>query len=187
MSGGRTSFTMDLDLSSLRALMQQLGDDAEAAARPAAQAAAQVLYEEVKRNAQALRRYTGKLAESIYQAYSVSNSGDGVATYHVSWNARKAPHGWLVENGYLQRYAYYRDAQGNVRPQVRAGMEGKPRPKRRASAAEKAAYYVTLEQPRQVPARSFVRAAYATKAQEALDAAERVLLARIQGRTEATA
>ena len=182
MSGGRNSFSLTVDTAGLDAMLRQLGDDAEAAARPAAQAMAQVLYEQVKLNVQALRRVTGNLDRAIYQAFSASNSSPGRATYHVSWNAKKAPHGWLVENGHLQRYAYYQDDQGRVRPMVRPGMEDKPRPRRRASRAEKEAYYVTLPTPKQVPARSFVRSAYAAKAQDALAAGERVLLAAITKR-----
>lgn len=93
-----------VDLSSLDALMEDLGDSAEAAARPAAQAAAQVLYDAVVRNVAQLGRSTGKLSSSIYQVYSEDHSGPGRATYHISWNHRKAPHGHLVEFGYIQRY-----------------------------------------------------------------------------------
>ena len=42
----------------------------------------------------------GALKRSIYQAYSADHSSAAVATYHVSWNARKAPHGHLIENGH---------------------------------------------------------------------------------------
>ena len=179
MSGGRNSFSLSVDTTGLQSLMAELGDAAEAAARPAAQAAAQVLYDEVLRNVGSIKRKTGNLARSIYQVYSQGNSGQGFATYHVSWNAKRAPHGWLVENGHLQRYAYYQDEQGRIRPQVRPGMEGKPRPSRRASRAAKEAYYVTLPQPRQVAARPFVRPAIEAKGAEALRAAEDVLLAAI--------
>src|SRR5205085_5719958 len=41
----------------------------------------------------------GALKASIYQVFSKDNSGSGHATYHVSWNAKKAPHGHLVEFG----------------------------------------------------------------------------------------
>ena len=64
--------------------------------RPAAQAGAQVLYDEVKARVPV---HTGTLAAAIYQAYSPEESQDGVQQYHVSWNKRKAPHGHLVEFG----------------------------------------------------------------------------------------
>lgn len=152
--------TINVDLSGLRAQMDALGDRAEEAARPAAQAAAQVLYEQVLRNVNAIGRKSGNLARSIYQVYSKDHSTQGDATYHVSWNAKKAPHGGLVEFGHLQRYEYYKDEQGRVRPRVRPEMMGKPRPKSNGrNRAALDAYYVTLPTPKQVPARSFVRSA----------------------------
>lgn len=175
---GKNSFAVGVDLSGLDALFDQLGDAAEEAARPAAQAAAQVLYDDVKKNVQAIGKKTGKLAASIYQAYSASNSGPGKATYQVSWNHKKAPHGWLVENGYLQRYRYYQNARGQVRPMVRPGMDGHPRPTRGDSQAVKDAYYMTLPTPIQVPAKAFVRRAM-DKFPQAYAAAEAEYLKRI--------
>jgi HK97 gp10 family phage protein len=96
------------------------------AARPAAQAGAQVIYVKAKLNASTLRskkehyfygttakrapkgqkknfRYgpyqPGTLYDSIYQVFSKSKSSPGVATYHISWNATKAPYGAMVELG----------------------------------------------------------------------------------------
>jgi hypothetical protein len=179
---GKNSFAVGVDLAGLDALFDQLGDQVEQAARPAAQAAAQVLYDEVKKNVQALGKKTGKLESSIYQAFSASNSSTGKATYQVSWNHKKAPHGWLIENGHLQRYRYYKRDDGQIRPMVRAGMEGKKKPARRASQAVKDAYYVTLPVPIQVPAKAFVRRAI-DKFPAAYAAAEAELLRRINGGT----
>lgn len=157
---GNNSFGIGSDLSGLDALLGQLEQGAEAAIRPAAQAATQVIYERVKLNVKILGRKTGNLDRSIYQAFSPEHSSDGQrAQYNVSWNHIKAPHGHLVEFGYLQRYRYYQDSQGRVRPMVRPGMDGKPRPKRGASQAQKDAYYVTLPAPVQVPGKAFVRSA----------------------------
>ena len=188
MSGGKNSVTMRVDMSSLQRLVSELAGDSDAAARPAAQAAAQVLYVEVQRNVAAIRKHSGNLAAAIYQAFSPSNSGDGRATYHVSWRTskssalRRAPHGHLVEFGHLQRYEMYKGSDGQIRPKVRPGMENKPRPKSGAGQAEKDAYFVTLPGgPRQVAARPFLRPALA-KAKEALDAAEAVYLRQILGR-----
>lgn len=178
---GLNSFRMSADLSGLDALFDQLGDQVEQAVRPAAQAAAQVLYDEVKRNVQALRRKTGLLESSIYQKFSPEKSGNGKATYHISWNAKTAPHGHLVENGYLQRYEMVIDDAGRFRgPRVRPGMVGKPKPGRRASQAVKDAYWVTLPAPIQVPAKAFVRRAV-NKFDAAYQAAEAELLRRING------
>lgn len=172
------SVTISADLSGLNSLIDELQGDVEEAARPAAQAASQVLYEQVKSNVNALGKVTGNLAASIYQAYSQDNSAPGMATYHISWSRKKAPHGHLVELGHLQRYRYYKGNDGQIRPMVRPGMDDKPRPKRSASQAEKDAYYVTLPTPIQVPAKAFVRNA-AARFPQAIAAAEAELLKRI--------
>jgi hypothetical protein len=177
---GKNSFSIDANLSGLDALFDQLGDEFEEAARPAAQAAAQVLYDEVKKNVQAIGKKTGKLDASIYQAYSASQSAPGKATYHISWNHKKAPHGHLLEYGYLQRYKYYQNARGQVRVMVRPGMDGTKRPGRGASQAVKDAYYVTLPTPIQVPAKAFMRRAI-DKFPAAYAAAEAELIKRING------
>lgn len=165
------SFTLTADLSGLNALLDDLGTAAETAARPAAQAASQVLYNEVRANVAKIGKKSGNLERAIYQAFSQDNSAVGKATYHVSWNASKAPHGHLVEYGHLQRYRYYQTPDGKVRPMVRPGMQGKTPPGRRASQAVKDAYYVTLPTPRQVAARPFVRPA-ASKFTQAIESAK---------------
>lgn len=176
---GKNTFSIEADLSGLDALLGQLEDGAAEAVRPMAQAAAQVFYDRVRTNVKALGRETGNLEDSIYQAFSPEKSQDGKrAEYHVSWNHKTAPHGHLVEYGYLQRYRYYKDSQGAVRPMVRPDMEGKPRPERHASQAEKDAYYVTLPTPKQVPGKAFVRSA-GSALPDALRAAEDELLRRI--------
>lgn len=98
------TFGISVDLASFEREMDGIVVECHEAARPAAQAMAQVLYEAVKVNVARIRPKTGKLAGSIYQAYSKRESTPGHAVYHVSWNARKAPHGHLVEFGHLQRY-----------------------------------------------------------------------------------
>lgn len=172
------SMTISFDTSSLNSLMDELEGAVDEAVRPAAQAAADVLYKAVKNNVQALGKKTGNLDRSIYQAFSQDKSTPGKASYDVSWNHKKAPHGHLIEFGHLQRYRYYRGNDGQIRPMVRPGMEGRKPPGRRASRAEKDAYYVALPTPIQVPAKSFVRNA-ASRFPEALAAAEAELLKRI--------
>lgn len=143
------NFSLKLDLAGLSATLGHMAAQCEEAARPAAQAGAQVLYDEVRKNVAAIKPVTGNLARSIYQAYSQNNSGQGVATYHVSWNAKKAPHGHLVEYGHLQRYKISYD------PQTRRFTTHKDQP---------------LATPRQVGARPFLRpaAAKAPLAQQAM-------------------
>lgn len=183
MSAGQNSFSLKVDTSSLDELIENMGERADEAARPAAQAMAQVFYDEVKRNVAQIGRVTGNLERSIYQAFSKDNSGESRATYHVSWNHRKAPHGHLVEWGYMQRYKMYLDSEGNVRPMVRPGMESTPRPSRRASRSEKDAYYVPLPGgPKQVGARPFIRKAQNERViQAAIYAAEGKLLQHLFG------
>lgn len=170
---------LSVDMASLDAMLDAMGDRAEAAARPAAQAASQVLYDEVKRNVSVIPRKSGKLDSAIYQVYSQSNSGEGRATYHVSWNVRKAPHGHLVEFGHVQRYASYIGKDGNWYTAKRPDARGKRKPRRGASQAEKDAYYITLPAPKQVPAVAFVRRAQ-VKFPQALAAAADVLQREIQ-------
>jgi HK97 gp10 family phage protein len=89
----------------------------QAAARPAAQAAAQVIYDAARSNVhdseeahifygkyskktgQKYLFYPGDLRRSIYQVYSEDNSSEAKATYHVSWNHKKAPYAHMVEFG----------------------------------------------------------------------------------------
>lgn len=140
--------SINFDDKALQAGLDELAADALAAVRPAAQAGAQVLYDEVKSNASA-RKKTGNLAASIYQVFSDDNSTPRRAEYHVSWNARKAPHGHLVEYGYIQTR------------QVYIGKDGK--------------WYsskVPLAQPKPIAARPFLRPAFDAKGTAALQAAK---------------
>lgn len=143
------SMSIKLDVAGVLGVMDLLDRDCQEAARPAAQAGAQVLYEAVVQNVQGIKAHTGNLRRSIYQAYSKSNSADGRAQYHISWNAKKAPHGHLVEWGHLQRYEISYD------PQTRRFTTHKDRP---------------LPVPKQVGAKPFVRPAAAKmpQAQEAM-------------------
>lgn len=166
------------DLDSFTRRNEADADAIERAARPAAQAAAEVLYLEARRNAMAIRK-SGNLASSIYQAFSEENSEPGRAVYHVSWNWRKARHGYLIEFGHIQRYVSYVGSDGNWYTAIRPSMRDKPRPKRRASQEEKDAYYVTLPAPRQVPANPFMRRV-AVKERAALEAAVDVILRAIE-------
>jgi hypothetical protein len=155
------SFTIKANLAGVDALFDQLGDVVEEAARPAAQAGAQVLYDAVKRNVASIGRVTGNLDEAIYQVFSKDESGPSRATYHVSWNHRKAPHGWLVENGHFQRFKVY------------LGKDGKWYTDKRSPLLE----------PKHVSARPFVRPAQALFP-EAMKAAEAELLKRVnEGKT----
>lgn len=176
------SLTIHADMSGLANLIDTLATDVEAAVRPAAQAGAQVLYDEVKKNVAGIGKVSGNLAASIYQAFSHDNSGKGYATYHVSWNHKKAPHGHLIENGHVRAFKSYIDKNGRWRTKIRNDVLAKMRagqrvtkPSRSASFAEKAMFYEALPAPVHVSAKSFVRNAQ-SKSGAALAAAETELL-----------
>lgn len=153
--------TIKADTAGIDAFLTGLGSELEGNVRSIAQAGAQVLYDEVRRNVAAIGQKKGNLQRAVYQVYSKDESGKQVATYHVSWNARKAPHGHLLEFGYMQRYKYYVDDKGRVRPMVRPEMVGKPRPQSGGNnRAAMDAYYVPRDGgPKQVLGRAFVRTA----------------------------
>lgn len=149
---------LNIDTSSINRIVDEFKDAAQSAIRPAAQAGAQVFYEAVRMNVMG-RPYskTGNLLAAIYQVYSRDNSGDGVATYHVSWNKKRAPHGQLVEFGYVQKYQVVFDpATGKFR-----SLKNRP-----------------LSAPRQVPARPFLRPALSAEPR-AVAAARSELLRRL--------
>lgn len=112
---------MEVDTRSLEELLDELGEKAGEAIRPAAQAGAQVLYDAAKRRAPVSDHLhyfhgthgiygpyrPGNLRDSIYQVYSTDNSTDGrKAQYHVSFNFKKAPYGFMVEYGTSKAPAY---------------------------------------------------------------------------------
>jgi hypothetical protein len=168
---------MKVDTKGVNVMIEALERDVRAALRPAAQAGAEVIYRAVLKNVQSIGKVTGNLAGAIYQAYSADNSGPGQATYHVSWNAKKAPHGHLVEFGHIQRYAVHLGKDGKWYTLVRPSKRGQPKPSRRASQAVKDAYYVPRKGgPKQVAARPFMRPAY-YKQDEAAAAVRKVLFA----------
>jgi hypothetical protein len=155
---GRNSITLKVDMTSVNQLLHELKGDIEKAVRPAAQAAAQVMYRIVLGNVDALGRKTGNLRASIYQVFSEDKSkatpgGYSRAVYHVSWNAKKAPHGHLVEYGHLQKYQVYLGKDGNWYTNKKA----------------------PLATPKQVAAHSFVRLAF-QRQNEAAEAARAKLL-----------
>jgi hypothetical protein len=187
---GKNTVTMKVDMGSVNAMLARIEGDIQKAVRPAAQAAAEVLYQAVLKNVDAIGNVTGNLRNSIYQAFSEDKSKEAPsggyqrATYHVSWNASKAPHAQLIEYGHIQRYAVNLSKDGHwytvVRPQHRAdkrtGKQRTPPPKRNASQAEKDAYYVLRPGgPQQISAKPFLRPAYYQQG-AAIEAAKAKLL-----------
>jgi HK97 gp10 family phage protein len=103
---------IDFDSTRVEQALDRIGETAVAIVRPAAQAGAQVLYEEVVERAPKsekahifhgkTKKYLfmpGTLRRSIYQAFSADRSSDTRATYHISWNHKKVPYGYMVERG----------------------------------------------------------------------------------------
>ena len=164
----------------------------EKATRPAAQAAAQVFYDEARLNVSRLNKWTartpgnrqpGVLQDAIYQTFSKDNSGANLATYHVSWNHKKAPHGHLLEYGHMQPYEYYIDKRGFFHTKVRPSMLADYLKFYRNKAVPKHLrdkYFIRLPVPKQIPAYPFIRPAMA-KAQQAYDRATKIILEAVNG------
>jgi hypothetical protein len=111
------AFTARFDTAALDNWVDDMQADVQQALRPAAQAGAQVLYEAVLRNVptgstghwfhgtsfkttgQKYRFEAGTLRSAVYQAHSKDNSALDRQTYHISWNHKKAPYGFMVEYG----------------------------------------------------------------------------------------
>lgn len=105
-----------LDSSQLNAVVKTTSEKMRAAAVEAVAAGAAVVYEKARSNALAIksdkehyfygrnkRKYgpfqPGNLAAAIYRVYSESESTPTKAVYQISWNAKKAPYGSMVERG----------------------------------------------------------------------------------------
>ena len=98
------------DFSKIAAKLDNITKAAKEGARPAAQAGAQVFYEEVKQRVPVSakahstkdKKHTftpGTLRKAIYQAFADKESGDGKASYRISWNKSHAFYGRFVEFG----------------------------------------------------------------------------------------
>jgi HK97 gp10 family phage protein len=96
------------DFSKLAAKLDSITKAAEESVRPAAQAGAQVFYDEVRQRVpvSAKPHKSGKktydpgtLRRAVYQAFANKESGDGKAMYRISWNKTHAFYGRFVEFG----------------------------------------------------------------------------------------
>jgi len=104
------SLTATLDLTGINAQLDQLTANARTSARKAAQAGAQVYYDEVRARVPVSAKphstkgkkqtFTpGTLRRAVYQAFVENESSAGQATYRVSWNKSHAFYGRFVEFG----------------------------------------------------------------------------------------
>ena len=100
--------SLEFDFSKIAAKLDSITKAAEEGARPAAQAGAQVFYDEVKQRVpvsaqphkSGKKTYNpGTLRRAVYQAFAERESGDGRAMYRVSWNKTHAFYGRFVEFG----------------------------------------------------------------------------------------
>ncbi|MEN6538695.1 MAG: HK97-gp10 family putative phage morphogenesis protein [Mizugakiibacter sp.] len=130
-----------MDVRKFKEDLRATADMLNKATRPAAQAGAQIIYDRAKVLAPVAaaphyfygqnRRYgpfaPGNLRESIYQAFSQDNSFKDVSTYHISWNASKAPYGAMVEFGTSKAPArsFIAAAVAETRAEVRAAIKAR--------------------------------------------------------------
>ncbi|MEN5181774.1 HK97-gp10 family putative phage morphogenesis protein [Comamonas testosteroni] len=112
------------DANKLKKGLEAKAAKVQNSARPVAQAGTQVLYDQVKINVPVK---SGKLKSAIYQVYSRDSSWEGRATYHISWNKKKAPHGHLIEGGTSKTPAqpFLRTAQYQAGAQATEAMKQK--------------------------------------------------------------
>ena len=164
---------LSINVDSLHSTLAKMGNKIDNAIRASAQAGAQVFYEEAVAKAPAK---SGLLKSAIYQKFIPEMSADGVrATYKVSWRTgygkgadgaalSTAPHGHLIEFGWVQRYQVYYNSKGEFKTMIRPEAKGKKKPSRNASQAAKDAYYVLRKGgPVQWVPRSFIRSSYTAK------------------------
>lgn len=102
-----------MNIAQFKTQLAATADALNKATRPAAQAGAQIIYERARQLAPVSQKAhmfhgthgiygpyaPGNLRNAIYQVFSKDNSYRDVSTYHISWNADKAPYGAMVEFG----------------------------------------------------------------------------------------
>lgn len=156
----KNAVKFNVDTSALNDILSNLESSIYEALRPSAQAGAQIIYDEVKKNVAKIGVSTGRLSNSIYQVYSKRDSIEGMrAIYNVSWNPAKAKHGHLLEYGHIQQFVTFESSsEGWIT------LKGKP----------------LKDGPRHVAARPFISPAL-VKMDAALAAVEDELMKRIDG------
>jgi hypothetical protein len=188
-------FKMAFDVDKLTSRINEMSDVMRNNVRPAAQAGAQVFYDEMKIRALTIGK-SRQLQASIYQKFVVESREDALglsATYLISWRKQKAktnikgqpnpnaglPYttmGYWIEYGYVHRYMAVQARSGLYAGQwvtlVRPEMRGKPKPKWNDTRAVKDAYWMPRPGgPLPVAPKPFLRSTYEAKQNAALDAA----------------
>ena len=160
------NFDMTFDLSKFAAKLDDIRTAASKATRPAAQAGAEVLYNQVLSNVDSMlgRTYPMRmvLRGAIYQAYMDQVSGDLNARYRIGWNHVKAPHGHLVEYGHLLTYQVYWGRDGKFHTRVRPSMlkewlQMKASGVKSVPKARRDEFYIRNPSPRFIAPRPFLR------------------------------
>lgn len=108
---------LDFDFNKILLKLDKITSATAGSVRPAAQAGAQVFYDEArvrcpvsdsahffygKNSKKSGVRYffqPGNLRDSIYQFYNTKDANGARAVYSISWNHQKAPYGYMVEYG----------------------------------------------------------------------------------------
>ncbi|MET0332553.1 MAG: HK97 gp10 family phage protein [Dyella sp.] len=146
--------TADFGIAAFAAALDRLNTPLrESLARSMAVAGGQVIRDEAKLlapmgTADDGSAKPGALRDAIYLAYKPGRSDDHQYVYSVSWNAKKAPHGHLLEFGHWRTNVVYKAADGHWYSD----------PKRK------------LPSPIWVPAHAFLRPALTSSATRARDA-----------------
>lgn len=128
-----------MNVAAFKEQLKAKADQMHAATRPAAQAGVQVIYERARilvPVSEAAHKFygtnavygpynPGNLRDSIYQVFSKDRSFKDVSTYHVSWNASKAPYGAMVEFGTSKApaHSFIGSAVSETRTEVREAMK----------------------------------------------------------------
>ena len=130
---------INMNVAQFKEQLQATTNELQKATRPAAQAGAQIIYDAARLNAPVSKKphkfygthkvygpyAPGNLRDSIYQVFSKNNSYKDVSTYHISWNADKAPYGAMVEFGTSKSPArsFIGKAVTETRTQVRQAIK----------------------------------------------------------------
>lgn len=130
-----------MDVAKFKEQLRATADELGRATRPAAQEGAQIIYLQARLNcpeSDAAHMFhgtnavygpysPGNLRNSIYQVFSKDNSFKDVSTYHISWNADKAPYGAMVEFGTSRAAAHSFIARSikETRSEVRAAIKAR--------------------------------------------------------------
>lgn len=133
------SLKINVNLQAFKEQLRATAEELNRATRPAAQAGAQIIYDRARqyvpissrahmfygRNAVYGPYSPGNLRDAIYQVFSEDKSHKDVSTYHVSWNASKAPYAWMVELGTSKApaHSFLGRAIKDTRTQVREAIK----------------------------------------------------------------